>query len=135
VRTSIKQRQKEVRPVMALRFRRAGARRGRRTAHVVVAIGALLGLLIGVAVVAAFPGAHAYALDAAGSFKGTPISGVQNFVEKLEGSLVWLGSTAMGLVIAVVAIMFMAGHSRAHDVALKTIVGLAILASISGIVA
>jgi hypothetical protein len=41
----------------------------------------------------------------------------------------------MGLVIAVVAIMFMAGHSRAHDVALKTIVGLAILASISGIVA
>jgi hypothetical protein len=38
-------------------------------------------------------------------------------------------------VIAVVAIMFMAGHSRAHDVALKTIVGLAILASISGIVA
>jgi len=121
--------------VMALTFRRAGARRGRRTAHVVVAIGALLGLLVGVGVLAAFPDAHAYALDSAGAFKGTPITGVQNFVEKLEGSLVWLGSTAMGLVIAVVAIMFMAGHSRAHDVALKTIVGLGILASISGIVA
>jgi len=129
------QQPKEMRPMMALTFRRAGARRGKRTAHVVVAIGALWGLLIGVAVVAAFPDAHAYALDAAGAFKGTPITGVQNFVEKLEGSLVWLGSTAMGLVIAVVAIMFMAGHSRAHDVALKTIVGLAILASISGIVA
>jgi hypothetical protein len=121
--------------VMALIFGRADARRGGRTAHVVVAIGALIGLLIGVAVLAAFPDAHSYALDAAGAFKGTPITGVQNFVEKLEGSLVWLGSTAMGLVIAVVAIMFMAGHSRAHDVAIKTIVGLAILASISGIVA
>jgi hypothetical protein len=94
-----------------------------------------MGLLVGVAVVAVFPDAHAHALNSAGAFKGTPISGVQNFVVKLQGSLVWLGSTAMGLVIAVVAIMFMAGHSRAHDVAIKTIVGLAILASISGIVA
>jgi hypothetical protein len=121
--------------VVALTFRRAGACRGRRNGQVVVAVGALIGLLIGVAVVMVFPDAHAHALDAAGAFKGTPIGGVQNFVEKLEGSLVWLGSTAMGLVIAVVAIMFMAGHSRAHDVAIKTIVGLAILASISGIVA
>ncbi len=121
--------------MVALTFRRAGACQGRRNGQVVVAVGALIGLLIGVAVVGMFPDAHAHALDAAGAFKGTPIGGVQNFVEKLEGSLVWLGSTAMGLVIAVVAIMFMAGHSRAHDVAIKTIVGLAILASISGIVA
>ncbi len=121
--------------MMALTFRRAEARRGRKKGHVVVAVGALMGLLIGVAVVEAFPDAHSHALNAAGAFKGTPISGVQNFVEKLKGSLVWLGGTAMGLVIAVVGIMFMAGHSRAHDVAIKTIVGLAILASISGIVA
>jgi hypothetical protein len=120
---------------MALTFRWAGARRGRRKRHLLVAIGALMGLLIGVAVVGVFPDAHPHALNAAGAFHGTPISGVQNFVAKLQGSLVWLGSTAMGLVIAVVAIMFMAGHSRAHDVAIKTIVGLAILASISGIVA
>jgi hypothetical protein len=98
-------------------------------------LGFLLGLILAVALVESLPGAHVLALDAAGAFKGTPITGVQNFVEKLQGSLVWLGSTVMGLVIAVVAIMFMAGHSRAHDVALKTIVGLAILASISGIVA
>jgi hypothetical protein len=121
--------------VMALTFRGAEARRGKKRGRVVVAIGALMGLLIGVAVIGTFPDAHSHALNAAGAFKGTPIGGVQNFVEKLEGSLVWLGSTAMGLVIAVVAIMFMAGHSRAHDVAIKTIVGLAILASISGIVA
>jgi hypothetical protein len=119
---------------MALTFGWASARR-RGNGHVLLVVGAVMGLLIVVAVVVAFPGSHAYALNAAGAFKGTPIGGVQNFVEKLEGSLVWLGSTAMGLVIAVVAIMFMAGHSRAHDVAIKTIVGLAILASISGIVA
>jgi hypothetical protein len=102
---------------------------------VLVAVGALTGLLVGVVVAAAFPDAHSHALNAAGAFHGTPITGVQNFVEKLKGSLVWLGGTAMGLVISVVAIMFMAGHSRAHDVAIKTLVGLAILASISGIVA
>lgn len=81
------------------------------------------------------PDSHTHALNAAGAFSGTPISGVQTFVDKLKGNLVWLGGTAMGLVIAVVAIMFMAGHSRAHDVAIRTLVGLAILASISGIVA
>ncbi len=121
--------------MMALTFGRAAVRRGRREGHVLVAVGALLGLLIGVAVIGAFPDAHAHALNAAGAFHGTAISGVQNFVEKLKGSIVWLGGTAMSLVIAVVGIMFMAGHSRAHDVAIKTIAGLAILASISGIVA
>jgi len=120
---------------MALTHRRAQARRLKRTAQVAGVICALLALLVGALLLGALPAGHVHALDAAGAFKGTPISGVQNFVEKLEGSLVWLGSTAMGLVIAVVAIMFMAGHSRAHDVAIKTIVGLAILASISGIVA
>jgi hypothetical protein len=78
---------------------------------------------------------HTHALNAAGAFSGTPVSGVQTFVDKLKGNLIWLGGTAMGLVVAVVGIMFMAGHSRAHDVAIRTLVGLAILASISGIVA
>jgi hypothetical protein len=95
----------------------------------------LAGLLAAAGLAALFPDAHLHALNAAGAFNGTPISGVQNFVDKLKGNLVWLGGTAMGLVIAVVGIMFMAGHSRAHDIALRTIAGLAILASISGIVA
>ena len=88
-----------------------------------------------VAVLLFLAGVETHALQAAGAFNGTPISGVQTFVDKLRGNLVWLGGTAMGLVIAVVGIMFMAGHSRAHDLAIRTIVGLAILASISGIVA
>ena len=78
---------------------------------------------------------HVHALEAAGAFKGEEIGGIATFVGKLKGNLVWLGGTAMGLVIAVVGIMFMAGHSRAHDLAIRTLVGLAILASISGIVA
>lgn len=95
----------------------------------------LIAALVGGLVAAALPESTLHALNAAGAFKGTPIDGVQNFVEKLKGNVVWLGGTAMGLVIAVVAIMFMAGHSRAHDLAIRTIAGLMILASISGIVA
>ena len=107
----------------------------RRTQRVAT-VAAATAMLIAVAVLT-FVLAHGqmHALNAAGAFSGTPISGVQNFVDKLKGNLVWLGGTTMGLVIAVVGIMFMAGHSRAHDVAIRTIAGLAILASISGIVA
>jgi hypothetical protein len=95
----------------------------------------LAGILLAATIAPLLPGVRMHALDAAGAFNGTPISGVQTFVDKLRGNLVWLGGTAMGLVIAVVGIMFMAGHSRAHDLAIRTIAGLAILASISGIVA
>jgi hypothetical protein len=126
----VNQTHKEVRPMMALTLRwRAPAHSGQ------LIVFALLSVLVAVALLGAFCGGHLDALNAAGAFHGTAISGVQNFVEKLKGSLVWLGGTAMSLVIAVVGIMFMAGHSRAHDVAIKTIAGLAILASISGIVA
>ena len=104
-------------------------RRSAPVAGALLAVAALVGTLIGAT------DAHTHALNAAGAFSGTPISGVQTFIDKLKGNLVWLGGTAMGLVIAVVGIMFMAGHSRAHDVAIRTLVGLAILASISGIVA
>jgi hypothetical protein len=121
--------------VMALTFRWADAHRDRRQAGLLLAAGALTGLLFAVAVVAVSPDAYAHALNAAGAFSGTPIPGVAKLVEKLKGNVVWFGGTVMGLVIAVVGIMFMAGHSRAHDVAIKTLVGLAILASISGIVA
>ncbi|HEX8714903.1 MAG TPA: hypothetical protein VF706_04970 [Solirubrobacteraceae bacterium] len=95
----------------------------------------LLVLLAGALSLAALPDSTLHALNAAGAFKGTPIDGVQNFVEKLKGNVVWLGGTSMGLVIAVVGIMFMTGHSRAHDLAIRTIAGLMILAAISGIVA
>lgn len=108
---------------------------GSRAALLQALLALLIVLFAGWLVAAALPVSTLHALNAAGAFKGTPISGVQNFVDKLQGNVVWLGGTAMGLVIAVVAIMFMAGHSRAHDLAIRTIAGLMILASISGIVA
>lgn len=122
--------------MMALTLRQIRARRPTRAsllAQLVLAL--LIELMAGALILAALPDATVHALNAAGAFKGTPIDGVQNFVDKLKGNIVWLGGTAMGLVIAVVGIMFMAGHSRAHDIAIRTIAGLAILASISGIVA
>jgi hypothetical protein len=121
--------------MVAPTFRRTRTRAASRATHLTAAVTSLTGLLTAVAVLAVLPDAHVHALDAAGAFKGEAIGGVANFIDKLKGNLVWLGGTAMGLVIAVVGIMFMAGHSRAHDIAIKTIVGLAILASISGIVA
>lgn len=117
--------------MLALTFNRTVEGRKRRRTRLLVVSASLIG---GVAL-AVFPDAHALALNAAGAFKGTPIPEVQTFVDKLKGSLVWLGITLAGLVIAVIALMFLAGHSRAHDLAIKTGVGLMILASISGIVA
>ncbi|HEY4896054.1 MAG TPA: hypothetical protein VII01_08185 [Solirubrobacteraceae bacterium] len=99
------------------------------------AAGWAYGLTAAAVLLALDPHVQMHALNAAGAFKGEAIGGIANFVDKLKGNLVWLGGTAMGLVIAVVGIMFMAGHSRAHDIAIRTIAGLAILASISGIVA
>lgn len=121
--------------MMALTFRRARARLESREADVLVALGALLGLVVGLTVMWVFPDSRAHALNAAGAFHGGEIGGVAHYVDALKGNIVWLGGTGMGLVIAVVGIMFMAGHSRAHDVAIKTIAGMAILTSISGIVA
>ena len=96
------------------------------------------GVLLGaVAVVATALASHGcvHALEAAGAFQGTPITGVENFINSLKGNLVWLGGTVMALVVVVVGLLFMAGHSRAQDYAIKTIVGLAIIASVGGIVA
>ena len=123
-------------PRTAIAERSSKARRlGRKAALTQALLALLIGMFAVALVAAALPDSTLHALDAAGAFKGTPIDGVQNFVEKLKGNVVWFGGTAMGLVIAVVAIMFMAGHSRAHDLAIRTIAGLMILASISGIVA
>jgi hypothetical protein len=118
---------------MALTLGRLHIPRPRTSAQVPACV--LIGVLFAVAVLGMFLGGHLDALTAAGAFKGGEIGGVAHYVDALKGNVVWLGGTAMGLVIAVVGIMFMAGHSRAHDIAIKTIAGLAILASISGIVA
>ncbi len=55
--------------MMALTFRWARACRERRQAGLLLAVGALGGLVIGVAVVVVFPDSHAHALNAAGAFQ------------------------------------------------------------------
>jgi hypothetical protein len=126
----VNQTHEEVRPMMALTLRWRAPAYSRQ-----LVVFALLSVLVAVALLGVLSGRHLDALNAAGAFHGTPISGVQNFVEKLKGYLVWLGATAMSLAIAVIGIMFFAGHSRAHDFAVKTLLGITILASLSGIVA
>jgi hypothetical protein len=83
----------------------------------------VLAVLAGTTVLGVLSGGHMDALKAAGAFSGGEIGGIAHYVEALKGNIVWLG-TAMGLVVAVVGILFMAGHSRAHDIAIKTIAGL-----------
>jgi hypothetical protein len=97
-----------------------------------ITAGVLVGVLL---VVLAVHDGQVHALKAAGAFHGEAISGVEGLVNKLKGNVVWFGVTVMGLMIAVIGVMFLAGHSRAHDLALKTLVGVTILASVSGIVA
>lgn len=117
------------------RARAAACGRAASRARMALSTTGLLVAMAGAFALVAGSGLRLEALKAAGAFKGASIGGVEHFVNALEGNMVWLGGTAMGLIIAVVGILFMAGHSRAHDVALKTVIGLAILASVSGIVA
>jgi hypothetical protein len=93
-------------------------------------------MVVSTAAAAVVSGGRLWALKAAGLFKeATAITGVEHYVSALEKNMVWLGITAIGLVLAVVALMHMAGHSRAHDYAIKALVGIGILACLSGIVA
>lgn len=76
------------------------------------------------------------ALKAAGGFKNLkPIQGFGNFVDALQGNLAWLLITALVLVVLVVGGLFMTGHSRAHELAVRVVIGAAIVACAGGIVA
>ena len=60
---------------------------------------------------------------------------MSHFIDALKGNLSWLFITGLVLVILVVGGLFMAGHSRAHDFAIRVVVGVAIIACSGGIVA
>lgn len=109
--------------------------RAHEFAMALISLALLISLGVGAVVLGASPDWQLHALKAAGEFKGEKISGVETLVEHLKGNVVWFGITVMGLVGAVIGILFLAGHSRAGDMAIRTLVGVMILASISGIVA
>jgi hypothetical protein len=84
------------------------------------------------AVLFAGPGAHA--LQAAGlTSKSGAIGGVDTFVANLTDNVKWLVATGIGLAIAIVGLLFMTGHSRAHDIAIKAGLGAAIIVGLGGI--
>jgi hypothetical protein len=86
-------------------------------------------------VLAGVVGGHVEALRAAGLAGGSEIGGVAGFFDALKSNLVWLGVTVVGFAIVLIAILFLSGHSRAHDIALKVGVGVFLLVAAPGIVA
>ena len=93
-------------------------------------------MIVGVTVVLCvlFRG-HVDALKAAGLAGGSAINGVAGFFKALTANLVWLGVTVVGFAIVLIAILFLSGHHRAHEVALKVGVGVFLLIAAPGIVA
>lgn len=88
---------------------------------------ALVGLLL--------TGGHVEALKAAGLVGGSAINGVASFFDILTSKLVWLGATAVSFAVVLVGIMFLSGHHRAHEIALKVSLGVFLLVAAPGIVA
>lgn len=95
---------------------------------VIVAIAALLG------VVGLLAGGSVDALKAA-NLGGSAIAGVDDFIADVTSNLKWLaGAVALAAVI-VIGLLFLTGHSRAQDYAIRFGLGCAVLAGGTGIVA
>lgn len=78
---------------------------------------------------------HLDALKAAGlGGSGSAIQGLGAFIDHIKGNLTWLVLTGAGLIVLVIGAMFLIGHSRATDYAVKAGVGFAIIAGGTGIV-
>lgn len=76
-----------------------------------------------------------HALYQAGAFgdRGAEIRGVRNFVDYIRGNVIWLAGCFVGLALAVVAFMFLSGHSRAQDYLIRGGIGITIFAGLGGI--
>ena len=86
----------------------------------------LLGVLAG-------HGAHA--LQAAGlDQSGGAIAGIAKVATSLTDNVKWLVATLVALALAVVGLLFAMGHTRAHDIAIKAGIGVAIIVGLGGIV-
>jgi hypothetical protein len=77
-----------------------------------------------------------YALKAAGALgHGQAINGLAHFVNGVKGNLLWAVGVIAGVVVVIVGVLFLAGHSRAQDYAVKAFAGFAIIVCATGIVA
>ncbi len=95
----------------------------------------LAGALAAGALLVASAGAGAHALQAAGltADSGSEIAGVANFVASVTDNVKWLVATFVGLALAIVGLLFTMGHTRAHDIAIKAGIGVAIIVGLGGI--
>lgn len=103
---------------------------GRRVAQY-----ALLALL-GAALLALglLTGGHLDALKAA-NLGGTAIKGVDDFIDGFTDNLKWLAGAVALAAVFVIGLLFLTGHSRAQDYAIRFGIGCAIIAGGTGIVA
>ncbi|MHB1860331.1 MAG: hypothetical protein ACYCUM_09515 [Solirubrobacteraceae bacterium] len=79
-------------------------------------------------------GGHVEALKAAGLAGGSAINGVSSLFTALTSNLLWLGVTAIGFAVMLVAILFLSGHHPPHEIALKIALGVFLLIAAPGIV-
>lgn len=78
--------------------------------------------------------AGVHVLSAAGLTAGSgAIGGVEKFVNSIKGNIIWLAATCATLGGAIIGFLFMSGHSRAQDYAIKAGVGLLIIVAVPGI--
>lgn len=117
-------------------IRRPRPRSPRTKARVVARSAGIVITVAGLAVLLLVCADSMHALRQAGAFggEGDAIRGVKPFVDEIRGSLVWLAGIFVGLVISVIAFMFLGGHSRAQDYLLKVGVAMVLLAGAGGIV-
>lgn len=93
---------------------------------------ALIGLAL--AALALVSGGHMEALKAANA-GGQAIAGVSDFITGITDNLKWLAAAVAAAAIVVIALLFLTGHSRAQDYAIRFGIGCAILAGGTGILA
>lgn len=106
-------------------------RRAVLLAGAVLALSALLSLVV----VAGLHG-NLDALKAAGlSANGGVISGVAGLFSTIKSNVVWLAVTAIPTIIVVVGLLFVFGHSRAQDYAMRIGLGILVIVAAPGIVA
>jgi hypothetical protein len=109
--------------------------RADRRAIAVVALTALASAAL-LALALAGVAVDADALRVAGQFQDVaPIRGVGQFVDSIRGNLLWLALTLAVLCLLAVGILFMGGHSRASDIAMRIGLGFFVVVAAPGIAA
>jgi len=106
----------------------------RRSVLLVGVLAALTALCMLVVLLHADAGS-VYALKAAGlNASGGVISGVSGLFDTLKSNVVWIAVTAIPTIIVVVGLLFLFGHSRAQDYAMRIALGVLVIVAAPGIV-